>query len=102
MLAGCKVRFTGGYSGWAPDNNSIILKVMKETYRKIYGKDAKIVATHGGLECGILGSKYPHWDMVSFGPTIMYPHSPDEKLFIPSVERSWEYLKEVLKAVPEK
>ena len=102
VLAGCKVRFTGGYSGWAPDNNSIILKVMKETYRKIYGKDAKIVATHGGLECGILGSKYPHWDMVSFGPTIMYPHSPDEKLFIPSVERSWEYLKEVLKAVPEK
>jgi len=102
VLAGCRVTFTGGYSGWAPNNASIILKAMKETYEKMNGKPAKIVATHGGLECGILGSKYPHWDMVSFGPTIMYPHSPDEKLFIPSVERSWNYLKEVLKAIPEK
>jgi len=102
VLAGCKVTFTGGYSGWAPNEASIILKVMKETYKKMYGKDAEIVATHGGLECGILGSKYPNWDMVSFGPTIMYPHSPDEKLFIPSVERSWTYLKEVLRSVPAK
>ena len=102
VLAGCDVKFTGGYSGWAPNNNSVILKVMKETYKKITGEDAEIVATHGGLECGILGSKYPHWDMVSFGPTIMYPHSPDEKLFIPSVERSWHYLKEVLKDIPER
>ncbi|MBQ0043616.1 MAG: aminoacyl-histidine dipeptidase [Bacteroidales bacterium] len=102
VLAGCKVTFTGGYSGWAPNNNSIILKVMKKTYEAMYGKPAQIVATHGGLECGILGSKYPNWDMVSFGPTIMYPHSPDEKLFIPSVERSWEYLKTVLLSIPEK
>lgn len=102
VLAGCKVSFTGGYSGWAPNNASVILKVMRETYARIYGKEPVITATHGGLECGILGSKYPHWDMVSFGPTIMYPHSPDEKLFIPSVERSWNYLKEVLKSIPEK
>lgn len=101
-LAGCKVRFTGGYSGWAPNNASIILKVMKETYEKMEGKEPNIVATHGGLECGILGSKYPHWDMVSFGPTILHPHSPDEGLFIPSVGRSWLYLKEVLKAIPER
>lgn len=101
-LAGCAVKFTGGYSGWAPNNNSIILKVMKEVYRKTTGKDAKIVATHGGLECGILGAKYPAWDMVSCGPTIMYPHSPDEKLFIPSVERTWAFLKEVLLEIPAK
>jgi len=102
VLAGCKVTFTGGYSGWAPNEASVILKTMKETHERITGKPAKIVATHGGLECGILGSKYPHWDMVSFGPTIMYPHSPDEKLNIDSVGRSWDYLKEVLKSVPEK
>lgn len=102
VLAGCSVRFTGGYSGWAPNNASIILKVMKETYERMEGKEPNIVATHGGLECGILGSKYPHWDMVSFGPTILHPHSPDEGLFIPSVGRSWEYLKEVLKAIPSK
>ena len=101
-LAGCSVKFTGGYSGWAPNNASKILKVMKEVYKEKYGKDAEIVATHGGLECGILGAKYPHWDMVSFGPTIMYPHSPDEKLFIPSVARSWDYIKSVLAAIPEK
>lgn len=101
-LAGCRVSFTGGYSGWAPDNSSVILKVMKEAYEKMYGQPARIVATHGGLECGLLGSKYPDWDMVSFGPTIMYPHSPDEKLFIPSVERSWNYLKAVLEAIPVK
>ncbi|MCQ2115105.1 MAG: aminoacyl-histidine dipeptidase [Bacteroidales bacterium] len=102
VLAGCKVKFSGGYSGWAPNNNSIILKVMKETYEKLNGKPAKIVATHGGLECGILGAKYPNWDMVSCGPTIMYPHSPDEKLFIPSVERTWDYIKATLEAIPEK
>lgn len=102
LLAGCSVKFTGGYSGWAPNNASVILRVMKEVYKEKYGEDAKIVATHGGLECGILGSKYPHWDMVSFGPTIMYPHSPDEQLFIPAVGRSWDYLKAVLLAVPAK
>lgn len=101
-LAGCKVKFEGGYSGWSPNMDSIILKVMRETYLKLYGKEAEIVATHGGLECGILGSKYPNWDMVSCGPTIMYPHSPDEKLFIPSVERTWNFLKAVLEDIPTK
>ena len=102
VLAGCSVGFSGGYSGWAPNNNSIILKLMKETCPSVFGQEAKIVATHGGLECGILGAKYPNWDMVSCGPTIMYPHSPDEKLLIPSVERTWNWIKATLEAVPEK
>ena len=62
----------------------------------------KILATHGGLECALLGAKYPHWEMVSIGPTVMFPHSPDEKAHIPSVERTWEFLKAVLEAIPEK
>jgi len=101
-LAGCKVKFSGGYSGWAPDSNSIILKVMKEVYKEKFGKEPAITATHGGLECGILGAKYPNWDMVSCGPTLLSPHSPDERLFIPSVPKTWELLKAVLAAVPEK
>jgi dipeptidase D len=77
-------------------------RVMMEQYEKVYGTPMKIMATHGGLECALLGAKYPHWEMVSVGPTIKYPHSPDERVNIASVGRTWEYLKEVLKNVPEK
>ena len=71
-------------------------------FEKVYGKPMKVMATHGGLECALLGAKYPKWEMVSVGPTIKYPHSPDERVNIPSVARTWEYLKEVLANVPEK
>lgn len=101
-LIGCKVSFDGGYCGWKPNDKSAILQVMKDVYRKINGKEVKVSATHGGLECGIFGASYPHWDMIAFGPTIMYPHSPAEKLNIPSVGKTFEYLKEVLKNIPEK
>lgn len=101
-LAGCKVEFTGGYSGWAPNSASPILHTMKKVYNNLYGKEPQVMAIHAGLECGILGGTYPNWDMVSFGPTLMSPHSPDERAFIPSVQKAWDFLKEVLVNIPEK
>ena len=91
-LAGAKVEFSGSYSGWNPNLDSNILKVMGETYEKTFGKKAEVKVIHAGLECGILGSIEPELDMVSFGPTIRHPHSPDEKVNIPSVEKFWKFL----------
>ena len=101
-LAGAEITFTGGYCGWTPKLDTPMNKVMMEQFQKVYGREMKIMATHGGLECAIMGAKYPHWEMVSVGPTIKYPHSPDERVNIPSVERTWDYLKAVLEAVPQK
>jgi len=102
-LAGAdKIEFKGGYSGWTPRLGTEINKVCMEQYQKVYGQPMKIMATHGGLECAIMGAKYPNWEMVSIGPTIKYPHSPDEKVNIASVARTWEYLKAVLANIPVK
>ena len=102
-LAGAdSIEFKGGYSGWTPKLDTPMNKVMMEQFKKVYGYDMKIMATHGGLECAIMGAKYPNWEMVSIGPNIKYPHSPDERVHIASVERTWEYLKAVLEAVPKK
>ena len=101
-LAGVKIRFTGGYSGWAPNAASPILHTMKEVYKGMYGKEPLVMAIHAGLECGILAGAYPNWDMVSMGPTLLSPHSPDERAFIPSVQKVWDFLQAVLKAIPEK
>jgi dipeptidase D len=75
---------------------------MQEIYNKKFGKIPKIKAVHAGLECGLLGGVYPHLDMISFGPTIKYPHSPDEKVNIESVNKFWEFLVETLKHIPKK
>jgi len=101
-LAGAKVTFVGGYPGWKPNMQSEILKTMQDTYQKMTGKIPEIKAIHAGLECGLLGGVYPHWDMISFGPTIRYPHSPDEKVHIESVKRFYNWLVETLKNVPVK
>ncbi len=101
-LAGASVSFAGGYSGWTPKLDTPMNKVMMEQFEKVYGRKMKIMATHGGLECAIMGAKYPHWEMVSIGPTIVHPHSPDERVKIDTVGRTWEYLKAVLENVPEK
>ena len=102
-LAGADaIEFKGGYSGWTPKLDTPINKVCMEQYEKISGKPMKIMATHGGLECAIMGAKYPNWEMVSLGPTIKYPHSPDEKVHIASVARTWEYLKAVLANIPKR
>ena len=101
-LAGVSTRFTGGYSGWAPNPKSAILKTMKEVYSGMYGKEPEVMAIHAGLECGILSGAYPNWDMVSMGPTLLSPHSPDERANIPSGEKVWDFLQAVLVAIPEK
>ncbi|MDE6307352.1 MAG: cytosol nonspecific dipeptidase, partial [Bacteroidales bacterium] len=71
-------------------------------YHTLYGKKPKVMAIHAGLECGLLGGVYKNWDMISFGPTIMYPHSPDEKVNIASVKKFWDYLVATLAATPKK
>lgn len=101
-LAGGKAQFTGGYPGWKPNMQSPILKAMQSTYHSLYGKKPKVMAIHAGLECGLLGGVYKNWDMISFGPTIMYPHSPDEKVNIASVKKFWDYLVATLAATPKK
>jgi dipeptidase D len=101
-LAGAKVTLTGGYPGWKPNMESPILKTMQKVYNEKYGRIPEIKAIHAGLECGILGGKYPNWDMISFGPTIRFPHSPDEKVNIESVGKFWDFLVETLKNIPVK
>ena len=101
-FAGAKVKFFGGYPGWVPKPDTPINKLINDMHVKLYGKPMNVMATHGGLECALLGDKYPNWEMVSIGPTVMYPHSPDERVFIPAVQRSWDLLKAVLENIPEK
>lgn len=101
-LAGADCKFSGGYPGWKPNMESPILKTMQETYNNMFGRVPKIMAIHAGLECGLLGGVYPNWDMISFGPTIMNPHSPDERVNAPSVKLFWDYLVETLKNAPIK
>ena len=101
-LAKANIELSGGYPGWKPNPDSEILKLMKDLYNRKYGKIPEVKAVHAGLECGLLGCVYPNWDMISFGPTIRFPHSPDEKVLIPSVQKFWDYLVETLKNVPLK
>ena len=101
-LAGARVDFAGGYPGWKPDLESPILKGMTKVYEDKYGKTPKVMIIHAGLECGILGTHYPKMDMISFGPTIRYPHSPDEKVNIATVQMFWDYLKATLANIPSK
>jgi dipeptidase D len=98
-LGGAKAQFKEGYPGWKPNLESRILKTAKSTYASLYGKEPEVKAIHAGLECGIIGEKYPGMDMVSFGPTLEGVHSPDEKVHIDTVERFWNYLLEILKNV---
>lgn len=100
--AGAKAKSSGSYPGWKPNPDSPILKEMKEVYNNKFGKVPEVKVIHAGLECGILGATYPHWDMISFGPTIRNPHSPDEMVNIESVQLFWDFLVETLKHVPKK
>lgn len=98
---GAEVTMTGSYPGWAPDPTAAINKVMADLFEKEYGKKAHITACHAGLECGIIRNNYPDVDMISFGPNIRGPHSPDEKVQISSVGRFWVFLKNTLANIPE-
>jgi dipeptidase D len=99
MLGGAKVHASDGYPGWKPNLDSAILKVAKSTYVREFGKEPEVKAIHAGLECGIIGEKYPGMDMVSFGPTLEGVHSPDEKIYIDTVERFWQYLLAILRSL---
>jgi dipeptidase D len=95
-MAGVDIKLSGSYPGWKPNMDSPILKVAQEVYNQKWGTTPDIKAVHAGLECGILGAAYPNWDMISFGPTILGLHSPDEKVNIPTVEKFWDFLKLIL------
>ena len=101
-LAGAKVEMDGSYPGWNPNVNSEILEIMQKHYGKRFRKKPVLLAMHAGLECGILGATYPNWDMISIGPTIKYPHSPDEKVNIKTVQKYWDFLIITLENIPEK
>ncbi|HSH20048.1 MAG TPA: hypothetical protein VLA03_06330, partial [Draconibacterium sp.] len=101
-LGRATVVLEGSYPGWKPDVNSEILEVMKNLYEKQFKKKPELLAMHAGLECGILGATYTNWDMISIGPTIKYPHSPDEKVNIATVKKYWDFLLNVLENVPLK
>ena len=98
-LAGAEVKFDGAYPGWKPNFKSGLLKTMKETYEKEFGTEPRIVTIHAGLECGIIGSKYEGMEMISFGPTIEHPHSPDERVNIATVQKFYRYVQAALKAL---
>ena len=101
-LAGYNVKFEGGYPGWQPDVKASINQVMKNIYKKNFGEDPKITACHAGLECGLIKEKYPDTEMISFGPNIRGPHSPDEKVQISSVQKFWNLLLDTLANIPVK
>ena len=99
-LAGAEVALEGGYDGWNPNPDSPILHTMIASYESLFGRRPVVTAIHAGLECGIIGTNYPALDMISFGPTILHPHSPDEKVNVASVGRFWQYLLATLRNVP--
>lgn len=102
LLAGMKVEFSGSYSGWQPDVNSPILAAMKESYKKQFGVEPAVKVIHAGLECGIIGANQPGLDMISFGPTLRSPHSPDERAYIPTVLKFYDFLTATLANSPKK
>jgi dipeptidase D len=100
-LAEAQVQHTDGYPGWTPNKNSEIVKIAEDSYFKLFKHKPVVRAIHAGLECGLFLEKYPDMDMVSFGPTMRGVHSPDEKLNIPSVDKFWKHLLDVLKNIPK-
>ncbi len=101
-LSGFQVEFSGEYPGWQPNIDSEILTVVSNLYEKLHGEKAHVAACHAGLECGILGQNYPKMDMVSFGPTILGAHSPDERASISSTQKFWNFLVHILENIPNK
>ncbi len=100
-ILGALVEHSGSYPGWKLDPNSRMLGMMKALYEELFKEEPRVLACHAGLECGLLGQHYPNLEMISFGPTIKNPHSPDEKVKIASVAKFWGYFLEALKRVPK-
>ena len=101
-MAGMKVELSGGYSGWQPNVDSPILHAMKLSYKQQFGVEPAVKVIHAGLECGIIGANCPGLDMISFGPTLRSPHSPDERALIPTVSKFYDFLVATLEQTPEK
>ena len=101
-MAGMKVEQTGGYGGWNPNPESPVLKAMVEQYKVLFNEDPLVSVVHAGLECSIIMGKYPGMDVVSFGPTLQYPHTPSEQLKIDTVEPFWKLIVATLENAPEK
>lgn len=99
VLAGATVEHSDGYPGWAPNPNSKLLEITVEAYKNLFHTEPKVRAIHAGLECGLFLVKYPHLEMVSFGPTLRGVHSPDERLEIATVQKFWDLLVEVLRTI---
>jgi dipeptidase D len=98
-LGGASVLQGDGYPGWKPNTDSPILKKAVSTYESLYGKTPAVKAIHAGLECGLIGEKYPGIDMISIGPTVTDVHSPDEQIHIATVPKFWDFLLALLKNV---
>ncbi|MDO6765804.1 aminoacyl-histidine dipeptidase [Agarivorans sp. 1_MG-2023] len=101
-LTSATVSFSGAYPGWKPETDSVMKTLVQDSYQELFGKCPNVMVIHAGLECGLFKSAYPEWDMASFGPTIKFPHSPDEKVEIAAVVKYWQLLVAVLKNVPVK
>ena len=101
-MAGMKVTLSGGYSGWQPNVDSPILHAMTKSYEAQFGVAPKVKVIHAGLECGIIGANCPGLDMISFGPTLRSPHSPDERVLIPTVKKFYDFLVATLEQTPKK
>ena len=101
-MAGMKIELSGSYSGWDPNTDSEILKLLEKNYKELFGEDAIEQVDHAGLECSVILSKYPNLDVVSLGPTLRSPHTTNERCYIPTVAPFWELLKKTLEDVPVK
>ena len=101
-LAGAKVIQNDGYPAWKMRANSELTKITSDTYRELFGKEPLVKGIHAGLECGLFSERYPNLDMVSFGPTLRFVHTPEERLLIPTVQMVWDHLLAILKRIPEK
>ncbi len=98
-LAGAAYETNEGYPGWEPNPKSNILALCKNVYKELFGKEPHVEAIHAGLECGLIGAKFDGMDMISYGPTLKNPHSPEEKLHLPSIPKIWDFTVELLKAI---
>ena len=98
-LAGFEAEHNGDYPGWKPEPNNELVRTLQDVHKKLFGKPAELIAMHAGLECGVIGEKYPGMQLISFGPTIVNPHSPNEKVEISTVESFWNFLKLALETL---
>lgn len=101
-MAGMRVELDGAYPAWQPNPKSEIVELMRNVYRDLFNAENKVQVIHAGLECGVIGAKYPNMDMVSFGPTMRSPHTPNERCYIPSVEKYWQFVLATLARTPKK